>query len=206
MPVSPTIGQVTRAAHRPSRKHAIVAAAMHLYATQPRDAISVADIAAEAQMTTTAIYYHYPTKDEVLFDGLCTFADLLVVEASSYLRSENASPLGLPLHLLDWMNQHRESAIVWFAKSDGLSTAIEGCRRSANERLLTAIVKSVRKHHRDHPLAHASVIGAALLALIEVSARAWLTDDAARVPGREDEFRTAVSDLAAKIVSTPAPP
>src|ERR1700745_3733252 len=65
---------VKRAAHRPSRKRAVVQAAMRLHAAGPLASVMVADIAAEAKMTAAAVYYHYATKEDIIVDGLTAFA------------------------------------------------------------------------------------------------------------------------------------
>jgi len=178
---------------------------MRMYATTPREEISVADIAAAANMTSAALYYHYPTKEDVLLDGLTVFAETLVGEVVAFLRRADASLADLPVHLLDWLERHHDSAAVWFAHSDGLSTAVEALRRTTNERILAEIAKAVRSHCSDFSLPHASVVAAGLLAEIEVSARAWLTNDPLCVAGREDEFRRAVAELGAQILSAPVP-
>jgi AcrR family transcriptional regulator len=196
---------VKRAAHRPSRKHAVVEAAMHLYATRAREDISVADIAAAANMTTTALYYHYPTKEEMLLDGLTAFAETLTSETHEFLRRGGGLPQELPLHLLDWVEDHHDSATVWFAHSDGLSAAVEELRRITNEHVLAAITKAVRVQCPHFSLPHASVVAAGLLAQIDVSERAWLTDEEFCASGHEDEFRSAVSELSAKMMAAPLP-
>src|SRR4249920_3338395 len=62
-----------RPAHRPSRRASVIDAAIGLFATYPADAITVADIAAAANMTAAAVYYHFPSKERVLLEGLQSF-------------------------------------------------------------------------------------------------------------------------------------
>ena len=52
-----------RPAHRPSRRSSVIDAAIGLFATYPAEAITVADIAAAANMTAAAVYYHFPSKE-----------------------------------------------------------------------------------------------------------------------------------------------
>ena len=194
---------VKRAAHRPSRKHEIVAAALRLYASRPRESIAVADIAAESKMTAAALYYHYATKEEILLHGLTSFADAFAAEASVYLKSDDAAVHNLVVHLVDWMHDHRDAAAVWFAHSNGLSTAVEAVRRTTNENILGDVIKAVRRAKPQYPLPHASVIAAALMAQIDVCARAWWTNDEQCSGVCEDDFRAAVADLSARIINTP---
>jgi AcrR family transcriptional regulator len=195
-----------RAAHRPSRKQAVVKAAMNLHATGLGESVTVADIAAEAGMTPAAVYYHYASKEDVLLDGLTAFGDAIRDQVARFLRrSDGRSPADLPVHLLDWLDNDRASAAVWFAYSCGLSMAVEARRRETNELILTEIVKSVKAHNPECSLPHASVIAAALISTIEISARAWLIREDQLVDGQEDEFRFAVTNLGARILATPTP-
>jgi AcrR family transcriptional regulator len=63
----------TRPAHRPSRRSTVIDAAMGLFALHPPEAVTVADIAAAADMTAAAVYYHFPSKEHVLLEGLQIF-------------------------------------------------------------------------------------------------------------------------------------
>jgi AcrR family transcriptional regulator len=178
---------------------------MRLHATGPLASVTVADIAAEADMTAAAVYYHYATKEDVLLDGLTTFAEAIRAEVSAFLGDEGGSPADLPVQLLDWLEQDRDPAAVWFAYSNGLSTVVEALRRATNEYVIADLVKSVKAHHPEYSLPHASVVAAALIAAIEISARAWVVREDALVQGRESEFRVALSALGAKILASPAP-
>jgi AcrR family transcriptional regulator len=197
---------VKRAAHRPSRKQIVVQAAMRLHAAGSPEAVTVADIAAEAKMTSAAVFYHYSMKEDVLLEGLATFGAAMGAEVAAFLSRGNAgSPADLAAHMLDWLEHDHDSAVVWFAYSSGLSVAIEGCRRSTNEQIIAELVKAVKAHRRDFPLPHASVVAAALFSLVEVSARAWLIRETRWVEGNEKEFRAAVSALGSKILASPVP-
>ena len=62
-----------RPPHRPSRRAAVIDAAMGLFALHPPEHVTVADIAAAADMTAAAVYYHFPSKEHVLLEGLQNF-------------------------------------------------------------------------------------------------------------------------------------
>ena len=66
-------GPMTRPPHRPSRRSTVVDAAMGLFALHPPEHVTVADIAAAADMTAAAVYYHFPSKEHVLLEGLQLF-------------------------------------------------------------------------------------------------------------------------------------
>ena len=61
-----TAGQVIEAgAHRPSRRDAIVSAAIRVFANKGFADASVQDVADEAQVVPTAVYYHFAGKEEL---------------------------------------------------------------------------------------------------------------------------------------------
>jgi AcrR family transcriptional regulator len=170
------------------------------------ESITVAEIAAEADMTSAAVYYHYATKEDILLDGLTGFGDAISNEVAHFLRGDRrGSPAELPVHLLNWLDRDRPTAAVWFAHSSGLSMAVEARRRLTNELIIAEVVKSVRTHDATTTLPHASVMAAALISVVEVAARAWLTREGQFVDGQEDEFRSAVATLAANVLAAPTP-
>ena len=57
-------------AHRPSRRHELVEAAVDVFARQGYAESSVEDVADEAGVVPTAIYYHFGTKEELLHQAL----------------------------------------------------------------------------------------------------------------------------------------
>jgi AcrR family transcriptional regulator len=179
---------------------------MRLYAAGMGESVTVAEIAAEADMTSAAVYYHYATKEDILLDGLTGFGDAISNEVAHFLRSDRSgSPADLPVHLLNWLDRDRSTAAVWFAHSSGLSMAVEARRRVTNELIIAEVVKSVRAHDAAASLPHASVVAAALISVIEVAARAWLTREDQFVDGQEDEFRSAVATLASNVLAAPTP-
>lgn len=153
-------------------------------------------------MTAAAVYYHYPAKEDILLEGLASFSDALLEEVFSYLSPPmKRAPGELPLHLLEWMDGERVAAAVWFVHSNGLSMAVEALRRETYEGMLDALLSAVRKARPDCGLAAASVIAAALTSLLEVSARAWLSDHDALV-GDAEQFKAAVAGLGERILNT----
>ncbi len=76
-------------AHRPSRRHLIIEAAVRVFARQGFVDTSVQDVAEEAQVVPNAIYYHVAGKEE-LFDAALRHAMELVDEAVDAAR--NAGP------------------------------------------------------------------------------------------------------------------
>jgi AcrR family transcriptional regulator len=179
----------------------VVDAAMRLQ-NDSASSVTVAEIAAEAGMTATAVYYHYPSKEDILLEGLATFSDALLAEVFEYLSPAlKRPPSQLPLHLLGWAESDRVAATVWFVHSSGLSMVVEALRRETYDAMMDALVSSVRRTRPDCDLATASVIAAALTSLLEVSARAWLSGDDALATD-STRFQAAVAGLGERIVDS----
>jgi AcrR family transcriptional regulator len=62
-------------AHRPSRRHELVQAAVAVFARKGYAESSVEDVAEEAGVVPTAIYYHFGTKEELLYQALKSAMD-----------------------------------------------------------------------------------------------------------------------------------
>src|SRR3954464_11612259 len=111
-----------RPAHRPSRRATVVHSAMELFASQRSDAITVAEIADAAGMTSAAVYYHFASKDDILLEGLRSLGEALVTEsrpAPQDIANRGASIGELPVRLIGWIDEHRGESTVWFVKSSG---------------------------------------------------------------------------------------
>ncbi|MGY1616086.1 TetR/AcrR family transcriptional regulator [Geodermatophilus sp. SYSU D00691] len=169
-----------RPAHRPSRRTTVVRSAMELFASPRSDAITVAEIADAAGMTSAAVYYHFASKDDILLEGLRAFGDAMVTEArrdQQEVAADGASIGELHVRLLGWMDERRDEATVWFVKSSGVSLAVEQLRRELRHELMTVFSRAAKAARPKTGAAEAAVIATALLSLLETAATSWLTDD-----------------------------
>jgi AcrR family transcriptional regulator len=169
-----------RPAHRPSRRAAVVEAAMHLYAVRRIEDVTVADIAAEANMTSAAVYYHYPSKEDLLLEGLREFASGMRAELAELMATANAGggTLGsVVADLVGWLDAHRSPALVWFVTSPGLNESAEALRRETRLDLVETFSTGLRKRTKGLTRADATVSAMALVVLLEQSAVSSLTED-----------------------------
>ena len=60
----------TQPAHRPSRRNDILDAATRLFARKGFVDASIADVAEEADVAVTAVYYHFASKDDLVLEVL----------------------------------------------------------------------------------------------------------------------------------------
>jgi AcrR family transcriptional regulator len=103
-------------AHRPSRRHVIVQAAIRVFARRGFVEASVQDVADEAGMVPAAIYYHFAGKDELLDVALNTVIaeiDFVVEQARVARRSDaEASRPTVVGALWDWVETHSDEARI----------------------------------------------------------------------------------------------
>ncbi|MBE4733364.1 MULTISPECIES: TetR/AcrR family transcriptional regulator [Streptomyces] len=190
-----------RAAHRPSRKQWVIEAATELFATQPPDEVTVADIAARAEMTSAAVYYHFSSKDQVLAEGMRVFADALREQLRTLADAhEPGSDIGPAVTtLLAWLGEHRSAATVFFVSSAGMSQEAEALRLESRTNLLAELVRLIHKARESVTEAEAAVIGLGLLALLETAAISQVRgDDVYRSLGHRS-FVREVDRLAERI-------
>jgi len=191
----------TRAAHRPSRKQWVIEAATELFATQPPDEVTVADIAARAEMTSAAVYYHFSSKDQVLAETMRAFAAALREQLQAITDAhEPGSDIGASVTtLLAWMGEHRSAATVFFVSSAGMSQDSEALRQESRTQVLEELVRLIRKARVSVSDAEAAVIGLGLMALLETAAISQVRgDDVYRSLGHRS-FVREVGDLAGRI-------
>jgi len=169
-----------RPAHRPSRRAAVIDAALGLFATYPPDSITVADIAAAADMTAAAVYYHFPSKEQVLLESVRSFTRRYTTELRRALAQHDGDwPGGVITDVLAWLEENRTPATVFFARSAGLDVTIEAHRREIRIEQVTLITRAIRARSAQRfSAAEAGVAAIAMLSLIETAAVSWLTQDA----------------------------
>jgi AcrR family transcriptional regulator len=195
----------TRAAHRPSRKQWVIEAATELFATQPPDEVTVADIAARAEMTSAAVYYHFSSKDHVLVEGMRVFAAALreQMEALTEAHTPDSDIGPAVTALLAWLGEHRSAATVFFVSSAGMSQDAEALRQTSRTALVRELVLLIRKARTSVSDAEAAVIALGLLALLETAAISQVRgDDVYRSLGHRSFVREV--GLLAERIADPA--
>lgn len=171
---------VKRPAHRPSRRGVIVETAFELFASRPVESVTVADIATAAEMTSAAIYYHYPSREEILLEGLREFAADYVAEVERI-----ASGVVVPARrmgafvepFVKWLSDNRTRSIVYFVQSRGASQQVEAIRRGNALELIPVLGSATKKARGKITAAEAGVVAVAMIAEIEIFASAFLSDD-----------------------------
>jgi AcrR family transcriptional regulator len=196
-----------RPAHRPSRRSAVIDAAMGLFALHPPEAVTVADIAAAADMTAAAVYYHFPSKEHVLLEGLQNFTARYLAMMRELSRADEDTNWASRLlaDLLDWLELNRAPATVYFAHSAGVDASIEALRRETRIQQVVLLARATRTHlNRSRSNVEPEVAAIGLVSLIENAASSWLTQDALFLGLGRRRFVTETGLLAQRLVGSQA--
>jgi AcrR family transcriptional regulator len=180
---------------------------MGLFALHPPEAVTVADIAAAADMTAAAVYYHFPSKEHVLLEGLQIFCARYLSTMRELSRADEHEDWASRLvgELLEWLEQNRAPATVYFAHSAGVDASIEALRRETRIEQVDLLARAIRVHlaqSRSNVEPEVAAIG--LVSLIENAASSWLTQDAVFLGLGRRRFVTETGLLAERLVGTRA--
>lgn len=181
---------------------------MGLFALHPPDRVTVADIAAAADMTAAAVYYHFPSKEHVLLEGLQVFTRSYLATVRELARAGEDSDGWAGrwvAGVLDWLEASRTPATVYFVHSAGIDAAIEALRRETRIEQVVVLARAVRVHTGvGKSSVEPEVAAIALVALIENAATSWLTQDSVFLGLGRRRFVTETATLAERIVGSDA--
>ncbi len=192
-----------RPANRPSRRPEIVRAAIDLLSVQLPDAISVADIAAQAGMTPAAFYYHFPSKDDLLNEIVAGFAAEWSAEVTARLEKvhDREDVADVVSSMVSWLDDHEKPATVYFVTSVAATEKAEETRRHRRNELFEVAIPAIRRVWPSGTPAETGVAGVALIILIEVSARSRLQMDESYRGLGPVRFRSAAASLGRGLVA-----
>lgn len=104
-----------RPAHRPSRREDVLDAAVRVFAAKGYAGASMQEVAAEAGVVQTAVYYHFAGKEQLLSEVLQRVFDqisdqVLAVNAGG----TGASGLGRVIDAVwNWLDEHPDEALLY---------------------------------------------------------------------------------------------
>jgi len=131
----------SRPAHRPSRRSEIVRAAIDEFAETGVATATVADVARRAGMTPAAVYYHFPTREDLVVEVVRHIGAQVQRSADVHPGDEVLQGSALFDRVLDdygrWVDEHPEEARILWVEAVGLSPVVEAARRET----LTALVE-----------------------------------------------------------------
>jgi AcrR family transcriptional regulator len=172
---------------------------MSLFARTPYDAVTVADIAALADLTPAAVYYHFDGKEQILLEAIRDFSQELLQVASDAVGADIEVGLVLAT-LLSHIRARRTAATVFFVTTAGLNLGFEAHRKLVRAELSELFAQAARQQRPRVGKAEAGVIGAALVSLLEVNASAALRGDRSFKTLGARRSLEVVADLARRVV------
>lgn len=133
--MSSSVGR--KPANRPSRKSELVEAAVHLFAIQPWEMVTVADIVASVGMTPAAFYYHFSSREELLEEVVSGFAEQWVDSVEQLLEQAGttAELASIPGRAIDEFVASEDLARIYFLMAGTAPPVVERISRDAKARL-----------------------------------------------------------------------
>jgi AcrR family transcriptional regulator len=126
------------AAHRPSRRGEIVAAAIQVFGAEGLAGATIADVADTAGMAPAAVYYHFSGKEELLSAAVEVIGNDVTSIAARAMADPSLEPvdqLAAAVRLVfAWADDHREEAQLFYLWAVGAAPEVERIRRSFYER------------------------------------------------------------------------
>ncbi len=151
-------------AHRPSRRNDIVEAAIKVFSRSGYAETSIQDVADEAGVVPTAIYYHFAGKDELFNVALQTvITELDEVVEQSRPEGDQSGALGLIISAVwVWIEQRPDHARILYSHLPGTTRQAQVLRKEFEEKHIERAFVYARqappdeRRHRTAAAAHAA--------------------------------------------------
>jgi AcrR family transcriptional regulator len=127
----------TQPAHRPSRRNDIIDAAIRLFARKGFVDAAISDVAEEADVVVTAVYYHFSGKEE-LFSAAVHRVFESISEVVAQARAADApadnESLGAVIDAVwEWIDTHPDEATLFYLQLPGATRQITTLRQEFEE-------------------------------------------------------------------------
>jgi AcrR family transcriptional regulator len=127
----------TQPAHRPSRRNDIIDAAIRMFARKGFVDAGISDVAEEADVVVTAVYYHFSGKEELFSAAVHRVFDS-ISEVVTNARREDVPGDNASLDLVidavwDWIDTHPDEATLFYLQLPGATRQIATLRQEFEE-------------------------------------------------------------------------
>ncbi|MDJ0392981.1 TetR/AcrR family transcriptional regulator [Rhodococcus sp. G-MC3] len=123
----------SKSPHRPSRRHEIVDAAIRVFAAKSFSDASVQDVAVEANVVPSAVYYHFASKDELFELAMRRVLDMVnaVVADVRTQEDSDADPSleAVIIAVWNWVEAYPEEARLLHSHLPGATAEASALRR-----------------------------------------------------------------------------
>jgi AcrR family transcriptional regulator len=163
-------------ANRPSRRHLLIDAAVELFALEPWEFITVADIVERAGMTPATFYYHFSSREQLLEEIVQDYAEQWIGIVERLLEAADTPDAlcDVAVAVLDEIDTAGQVAKIFFLSTEKEPLLAERIRNDARKQLIRSATKAVRRLAPKRDLATAHVNGVAMIVLYEMAARSRL--------------------------------
>ncbi|OZF46538.1 TetR family transcriptional regulator [Rhodococcus sp. 14-2470-1b] len=130
------VGMGKKSPHRPSRRHEIVSAAIKVFAAKSFSDASIQDVAIEADVVPSAVYYHFAGKDE-LFElamrQVLDMVDAVVAQVRAQEGDDDPSLEAVILAVWKWVESHPDESRLLHYHLPGATAEASVLRREFEE-------------------------------------------------------------------------
>lgn len=199
--MEPKQSTARRPAHRPSRRDDVLAAGTVEFVERGFASVSVTDIAKRAGVTPAAVYYHFPTKEDVLLALVGRTGDAITALCAESIEAAAVEDAVTALidRFLAWMETHPAEARLYYQSSQGATADVEALRRGQRSHQVTALLNGPLKAARGSMSAtELRVVAIALLVLFGETTR--LLSEGRPTKRHKDAVRAEAVDLGLRLV------
>jgi AcrR family transcriptional regulator len=186
--------------YRPSRRNIVLGAALTEIVNNGYAETTLAEVAARAKVTVTAVYYHFDSKLALLQELVGPIGEEMLAALPADLaqqRTIGEATVAIFDAFYGWLGEHEEEARLFFVRASGVSPEVEGLRRSWTTRVATTASQHVQRVRPHLDLLTARVVGLAVPTMLEEYAILHLEGRIARSGRRE--VRAAVRHLGERL-------
>lgn len=195
-------------AHRPSRRSDIIDAAIRQFARKGFVDAAISDVAEEADVVVTAVYYHFSGKEE-LFSAAVNrvFKSIsdVVTAARGDAESGSAASLDAAIDAVwNWIDDHPEEATLLYLQLPGATRQITTLRQEFEEQHVQRAFGYLGGEGRGRPSAARrglETLTARTLVDLLISVHTMRLADGPLSGEPGNKLRRAVHDLAARLVN-----
>jgi AcrR family transcriptional regulator len=184
-------------AHRPSKRAAVVEAAIKVFAARGFADASIPEIAEAADLAPTGVYYHFATKDE-LFDSVVrqvyTAVDAVVEQARPYDVPGGPDTLLATIEAVwGWASTHPDHAKILYQQMPDATPASRVMRQEHEQRHVERAYGYLEESSSELARASAAESHAVATLTVRTLIRFQIATLAAVVPGGALEARSVAS-------------
>ena len=196
-------------AHRPSRRNEIIDAAIRLFARKGFVDAAISDVAEEADVVVTAVYYHFSGKEELFSAAVHRVFDSISAEVAR-ARPDDAigDVAGLDAAIdavWEWIDTHPDDATLLYLQLPGATRQITTLRQEFEEQHVQRAFGYFDGHSKARtPASRRGIqtLTARTLVDLLISVHTMRLVDGPLSNENPDKLRTSVRRLASRLVAT----